>query len=331
MAIGPAQGAELLALVAAAEVRALGRRVVRGPCRPEWTLRTELAAAAVRAVLARSKRRGVHWLRAAQEGVSTPSRAARQVRFEAVDAGGVAATWCVPRVDAAPRRTIVYYHGGGYVIGSPATHRDLLARLALGARARVLGVDYRLAPEHRFPAAADDCLAATRWVLAQGAEPQALAVAGDSAGGALAVATLCALRDADDPLPAAAALLCPWTDPLAAGGSMDSNADCDFGDRELLIGWADAYAPGELVRDPRVSVIDAKLEGLPPLLVQAGGAEILLDQVEAFAARARAAGVDVQLDVAPAMFHDWQLQAELLPEGARAVDEIVAFLDRRLA
>ncbi len=331
MGIGPVQAAELGALVVAAEARALARRAVRGPRRPGWTLRTELAATAIRAVLDRSKRRGVHWLRAAQEGLPTPSRAAQQVRFEAVDAGGVPATWCVPRDGAPTRRTIVYYHGGGYVIGSPATHRDLLARLALGARARVLGVDYRLAPEHRFPAAHDDCLVATRWALAQGTEPQALAVAGDSAGGALAVATLCALRDAGDPLPAAAALLCPWTDPLAAGGSMDANADCDFGDRELLVGWAEAYAPGDLVRDPRVSVLDAKLEGLPPLFVQAGGAEILLDQIQAFARRARAAGVDTQLDVSPGMFHDWQLQAELLPEGARAVDAITAFLDERLA
>lgn len=331
MALSLVQGAELLALFVTAEARALGRRVVRGPRRPEWTLRTEMAAAAVRAVLERSKRRGASWLRAAQEGAPAPSSAARQVRFDTVDAGGVAACWCIPRGGEPPRRTIVYFHGGGYVIGSPATHRDLLARLALGARARVLGVDYRLAPEHRFPAAHDDCLAATRWVLAQGTAPQSLAVAGDSAGGALAVATLCALRDAGDPLPAAAALLCPWTDPLAAGGSMVANADCDFGDRELLVGWAEAYAPGALVRDPRVTVLDAKLDGLPPALIQAGGAEILLDQIQAFAARARTAGVDVRLEVVPGMFHDWQLQAELLPEGARAVEAVIGFLDERLA
>ncbi len=325
------QAAELAAVVVAAEMRALWRRAVRGPRRPGWTLRTELAAAAVRAVLDRSKWRGVHWLRAAQEGLPTPSRAAQQVRFAAVDAGGVAAMGCVPRDGTSPRRTIVYYHGGGYVIGSPATHRDLLARLALGARARVLGVDYRLAPEHRFPAAHDDCLTATRWVLAQGTAPEALAVAGDSAGGALAVATLCALRDAGDPLPAAAVLVCPWTEPLAVGGSMEANADSDVVDRELLVGWAGAYAPGEAVRDPRVTVLEAKLDGLPPTWIQAGGAEVLLDQIQAFADRARSAGVDVRLDVAPGMFHDWQLQAELLPEGARAVAAIVDFLDERLA
>jgi len=329
MALGVAGKAELLALVAGSQAGALARRLVRGPRRPGWPLRTELAAAAMRAVLMRSKRRGVHWLRDAQAAVPSLSAAAKRARFEPVDAGGVPAVWCAPP-GPAPRRTIVYFHGGGYVIGSPATHRDLLARLALGAGARVLGVDYRLAPEHRFPAAHDDCLRATRWLLAAGAEPAALAVAGDSAGGALAVATLCGLRDAGEPLPAAAALLCPWADPLAAGGSMDANADADFGDRELLVGWIGQYAPGEQARDPRVTLLRAELGGLPPLLVQAGGAEILRDQIEAFVARARAAGVDVRFDLAPDLFHDWQLQAELLPEGARAVDEIVAYLDSRL-
>jgi acetyl esterase/lipase len=327
--LGAAGSVELIALLAGSQVRAVARRVARGPRRPAWSWRTELTAAAMRAVLMRSKRRGVHWLRAAQAAVPSRSAAARQVRFERVDADGVPAVWCQPPGDP-PRRTVVYLHGGGYVIGSPETHRDLIARIALGARARVLGVDYRLAPEHRFPAASDDCLRATRWLLAGGTEPSALAIAGDSAGGALAVATLCALRDARAPLPAAAALLCPWTDPLAAGGSMDANADADFGDRELLLGWIGDYAPGEQARDPRVTVLGADLAGLPPLLVQAGGGEILLDQVEAFVARARAAGVDVRYDLTPDLFHDWHLQADLLPEGARSIDDIVDFLDSHL-
>jgi acetyl esterase/lipase len=283
----------------------------------------------MRAVLMRSKTRGVHWLRDAQARVPSRSAAAARARWTAVDAGGVPALWCEPP-GPPPRRTIVYLHGGGYVIGSPTTHRDLIARLALGAGARVLGVDYRLAPEHRFPAAHDDCLAATRWTLAQ-APPESVAIAGDSAGGALALATLCALRDAGERLPAAAALICPWTDPLAAGGSMESNADADFGDRALLVGWIADYAPGDAVHDPRVTLTGVDLAGLPPLLVQAGGAEILRDQIGTFVARARAAGVEVRYDLATDLFHDWQLQAELLPEGARAVDDVVAFLAKRLA
>ena len=329
MALGVRGKAELLALLAGSQVRALARRLARGPARPGWSLRTELAAAAVRAVVMHSKRRGVHWLRDAQAAVPALSPAVRQARWEPVDAGGVRAVWCAPP-GSAPRRTLVYFHGGGYVFGSPETHRDLLARLALGLPARVLGVDYRLGPEHRFPAAHDDCLAAVRWLLGSGADPAALALAGDSAGGALALATLCGLRDAGDPLPAAAALLCPWVDPLAEGGSMDAHADVDFGDRELLVGWLRDYASDEQARDPRLALLRADLAGLPPLLVQAGGAEILLDQCEALAARARAAGVEVVWDFAPGMFHDWQLQAALLPEGARAIDAVVAFLDARL-
>jgi len=330
MTFGAAQKLELAGLVARAQAAALARRLARGPARPGWTLRTELVATSLRAVVMHSKRRGVHWLRAAQAAVPSPSASARRVRFEPLAAGGVPALWCLPP-DPHPRRTIVYLHGGGYVIGSPHTHRDLLARLALGAGARVLGVDYRLAPEHRFPAAHDDCLAATRFALADAGDPAACAIAGDSAGAALAVATLCGLRDAGEALPAAAALLCPWADPHAAGGSMDANADADFGDRELLLGWIEAYAPGEIARDPRITLLGADLAGLPPLLVQAGGAEILLDQIEAFVARARAAGVEVRYDLAAHLFHDWQLQAELLPEGARAVDEVAAFLAGHLA
>jgi acetyl esterase/lipase len=330
MRLGAAGRLEVLGLLAAAGARTAARRLARGPARPGWSWRSELAVAAMRAVLLPSKARGVPWLRAVQDAMPAFSAALRRVRFTPVDAGGVPATWCEPLAGADPR-TIVYLHGGGYVIGSPEGHGDLIARLALGARARVLGVEYRLAPEHRFPAAHDDCLAATRWVLAGGVAPRTLAVAGDSAGGALAVATLCALRDAGQPLPAAGVLLCPWTDPLAAGGSMDANEPFDFGDRELLVGWIEAYAPGEAGHDPRVRVLDARLEGLPPLLVQVGGAEILLDQVRAFAERARRAGVAVRLDEWPDMFHDWQLQAARLPEGARAVERIVGFLEQAWA
>jgi len=322
---------ELAAVFAGAEARALAHRVARGRARPGWSLRTELAVAAMRAVLERSKQRGIPWLREAQGAALPRSHYLREVRFEPVDAGGVPSRWCVPSADPSTRRTVVYFHGGGYVIGSVDTHRETIARLAVQARARVLGVDYRLAPEHRFPAAHDDCLRATRWAIAAGAEPARLALAGDSAGGALAAATLVALRDTREPLPAAAVLISPWVDPLASGGSIDANEPFDFGDRSLLVGWIDEYLSRGAPRDPRVFLLDAKLDGLPPLLIQAGSAEILIDQVRAFAERARAAGVDVRLDVADDMFHDFQMQAALIPEGARAMDRAAHFLDERLA
>jgi monoterpene epsilon-lactone hydrolase len=320
---------QLGALMAGALARATWRRATHGPLRPSWSWRIELAAASMRAVLMESKQRGVPWLRSALGKATAPSSFLRRVRTEDVDAGGVRARWFIPADRPETRRIIVYFHGGGFVIGSVDTHADALSRLAVQAQARVLGVDYRLAPEHRFPAAHDDALAATRWALAR-SEPARVALAGDSAGGNLAVATLCALRDAGEALPAAAALLCPWTDPFAAGGSMETNADADFGDRELLVGWANDYVPPASAEDPRVRVNAAKLEGLPPLLIQLGGGEVLHDQVTAFAARARAAGVEVRLDVERDLFHDWQLQAHLLAEGARSMEEVARHLAERL-
>ena len=322
--------AELSAVMMFGQLRAALRRLVSGAARPDWTWRVELLAAGMRAIMMHSKRRGVHWLRDALEAAPVPKPFLARVRCEDVDAGGVRARWFVPLAEPAPSHAIVYFHGGGFVIGSPNTHGELMARLAVATGARVLGVDYRLAPEHRFPAAHDDAVAAVRWLYAQGVAPAQVAFGGDSAGGNLAAATLCALRDAGDPLPAAALLFCPWVDPLASGGSMETNAQVDFGDRELLSGWAQDYLLGA-ARDARAFPIDARLAGLPPLLIQVGGAELLHDQVIAFAERARAAGVDVTLEIEPAMFHDWQLQAALLPEGARSIESAALFLGKRLA
>ena len=321
---------ELLALVVEAEVGAVWRRLTRGPKRPGWSWRVELAAAAMRAVMMRSKRTGVHWLRSATEIVPSPAPALQKVRVQDVAAGGVAARWFEP-IGREARGVLVYFHGGGFVIGGFHSHGDTMARLAVLAGARVLGVDYRLAPEHRFPAAHDDCLAATRWAIAQAGGPAQVALAGDSAGGNLALGTLLSLRDAGEPLPAAAALLCPWVDPLWSGGSMDANADADFGDHDLLVGWAHDYLGEQPKRDPRAFPIDANLAGLPRLYVQVGGAEILLDQVMGFVERARAAGSDVRCDVEADMFHDWQLQSALLPEGERSMQQLGRWLAERLA
>lgn len=319
--------AEVGVIALLAIVRTLLRRALRGPRRPGWHLRTELAQSVMRAVLMRSKRRGIAWLRAAQAALPANVPLAEQVEFRADVLGGVPCEWCTPR-GRAPERTIVYLHGGGFVIGSLAGFRDLLSRLALSADARVLGVDYRLAPEHPFPAQQLDCLAATRAVLA-GVDPRRLAIAGDSAGGSLTVATLCALRDAGEPLPAAAALICPWTEPFAAGGSMDAHAPFDFGDRALLAGWAQATIGAGNPDDPRFNVASAKLAGLPPLLVQVGSVELLYDQVLRFVESARKAGVNTTLEVLPEMFHDVHLQAALLPEGAAAVEAVARFLRER--
>jgi monoterpene epsilon-lactone hydrolase len=319
-----------LGLNAAGDVARLAvRRWTKGPARPGWPWRVEIARTLMHELLMRSKVRGIPWLRAAQQGLPLRSEFLAEVDFIPVDAGGVRAEWCTPR-STEPDRTVVYLHGGGYVIGSVAGHRPMLARLAVQANARVLAVDYRLAPEHPFPAAQDDCFAAARFALTEGAEPARLALAGDSAGGALALTTLCALRDAGLPSPAAGVLISPWVDPFARGGSLDTNARYDALDRELLVRWADATVAGPQREDPRFALLGADLHGLPPLLIQLASAEILLDQGRAVAERARAAGIEVELEEFDDMFHVFQILADLLADGAAAMESIARFLRTKL-
>ena len=248
-----------------------------------------------------------------------------------VEANGVPAEWTVAdgaRSDVA----IVYFHGGGYVMGSLDTHRGHCARISRAARARVLSVDYRLGPEHPHPAAVEDAVAAVRFVREQGFAPRRTAVAGDSAGGGLTLATLVALRDAGDPAPAAGLCISPWTDLAFTGGTLATKAAEDpmvrSADLKLMV---DAYLAGQSPRMPLASPLYADLAGLSPLLLQVGSAEILLDDAVRVAERARAAGVAAELRVWPDMIHVWHAFADLLPEGREAVGEMAVFLERHLA
>ena len=251
------------------------------------------------------------------------------VTYEPVDAGGVSAEWTTPP-EADGDRTVVYFHGGGYTIGSIQSHRPIVTRIAREARARVLSVDYRLGPEHRHPAAVEDGCGAFDFVVAQGIDAADVALAGDSAGGGLTIATLVALRDAGRALPGAGACISPWLDLTLAGASMKSKLDEDpMVTPEGLAEMADAYAGGSLAH-PTASPLFADLAGLPPLLVQVGTAEILLDDSTRFAERADAAGVDVELEVWDDMVHVWHAFADLLPEGAQATERLGAFLRRRI-
>jgi len=246
-----------------------------------------------------------------------------------VQVAGRPAEW-VAAPGADPTRAILYLHGGGYVIGSLNTHRELAGRLSRASGARVLLLDYRLAPEHPFPAAVDDAAAAWRWLLAQGVAARRAVVAGDSAGGGLAVATLLRLRDAGDPLPAAGVCLSPWVDLEAMGASMQTRAAADpIVQREPLLRMARLYLGTASARDPLASPLHGSLQGLPPLLVHVGDAETLLDDATRLAERARAASVEVTLEVWPEMIHVWHLFAPLLPEGAKAVDGVGAFVRER--
>lgn len=285
----------------------------------------------VQMMRARPVREGmsVQEARAAMEALTSVIPLREDVGVENVDAGGVPAAW-VSTPESEKDRVIYYLHGGGYSLGSIVTHREMVSRIARASRARALIVEYRLAPENPFPAAVEDAMSGYRWLLAGGADPARLVIAGDSAGGGLTLATLVALRDAGDPLPAAAVCISPWTDMEGTGQSLDTNAATDpWFKKEGLHLAAEAYLGGADPRDPLASPLHADLSGLPPLLIQAGAAEMLLEDSTRVAERAKAAGVDVTLEVWDDMIHVWHAFAGMLPEGQQAIDRIGEFVRER--
>ncbi len=252
-----------------------------------------------------------------------------------VDAGGVPGEWVVAQ-GADPARRLLHLHGGGYVIGSVNSHRDLAAALSHASGCAALILDYRLAPEHPYPAALDDALAAYRWMRANGPNGAATAdatfIAGDSAGGGLTLATMLAARDAGDPLPDAAVTISAWTDLTQSGDSIIGRAEADPRVTVASLDkFANCYLNGADAKTPLASPLSADLAGLPPLLIQVGDAEILLDDSTVFADKAKAAGVDVTLEVWPEMFHVWHHQWAVLPEAQQAVDRIGEYLKTHVA
>jgi acetyl esterase/lipase len=255
--------------------------------------------------------------------VSRYARVPADVRCQRVSAQGVAAEW-IEAPDAG-EGVLLYLHGGAYALGSIDSHRELVARLARAARVRGLAIDYRLAPEHPFPAALDDAASAYRWLLAQGFDPSRIIVAGDSAGGGLALATLVALRDAGQRLPAGAVCLSPWTDLALSGESIQGKAHLDpLLSPESTERYARWYARDHERTHPLISPLYADLKGLPPLLIQAATDEILLDDGTRFAEAARRAGVEVTLSIWDGMFHVFQI-VSFLPETKEAVAQIAHF------
>jgi epsilon-lactone hydrolase len=249
----------------------------------------------------------------------------------AVEANGVPAEW-VTAAGVRDGSVLLYLHGGAYQIGSPATLRHLVALLSGAAQAAVLSVDYRLAPEHPFPAAVHDAVAAYRWLLAEGTDPATIAVAGDSAGGGLASGTPLALRDAGEPMPAAAVLLSPWTDLALTGESLRTRAAVDLMVKPgSMHQTAAVYLAGADPHHPYASPLYADLSGLPPLLIQVGDAEVILDDSTRVAAEARKAGVDVTLEVWDEMPHVFQAFAGLLPESDQAIERIGHWLQHQYA
>ncbi|SEF55954.1 Acetyl esterase/lipase [Actinacidiphila yanglinensis] len=232
---------------------------------------------------------------------------------------------------ASGRGRLLYLHGGGYVIGSPDTHAGLAGELARRAGLRAMSVDYRLAPEHAFPAAVDDGLAAYRELLAADTDPRNLVMAGDSAGAGLSIATLLAAREAGLPQPAAVVLFSPWVDLTLGGASIHSKDDADpiFTGADLRA-YADLYVGAGDRAHPLASPLFADLAGLPPLLVQVGANEVLLDDAVRLAGRAAADDIEVTLDVGPGLPHVFQHHYDRLDEADAALDRAARFLTTHL-
>lgn len=254
-----------------------------------------------------------------------------EVTLQVVDAGPVRGEWLLPA--GTGDAVVLYMHGGGYVIGSPRSHRHLAADIAVAAGTRAFTLDYRLAPEHPFPAALDDAVAAYRWLVeSQGAQPGRIVLAGDSAGGGLVLTTLVALRDAGLPLPAAGVCISPWTDLSCSLPSCDPQLPSydPLIDHAVLRAMAHAYMGRRSLRNPRVSPLFADLRGLPPLLVQVAGGEALVDDARQLAIAASEAGVHTTLEVWPRMVHVWHWYARKLDEGQQAIERIAEFMQGAL-
>ena len=295
------------------------------------TDRSEIEA--IRALLS-SKPRPAGWAERRQrlDEVGSAWPVADDVKLGAVDLDGVPGEWSIaPGSDAS--RVLMFFHGGGYCSGSIASHRRMVTEAGRYAGARTLAVGYRLAPEHPFPAAFDDALVAWRFLRRQGIAAARIAVGGDSAGGGLTAALINRLRASGDEQPACAWLVSPWTDLTMSGSTMASKDAADpLIHKPYLEELATAYLPATLDRkDPRVSPLFADLRGFPPVLVQVGSDETLLDDAVRFAAAAGAADVAVTLEIWPRMIHAWPLWNARLEAGRRALARAGAFISAALS
>lgn len=246
----------------------------------------------------------------------------RDCSVEAVDAGGVPAEWI--KVAGGPEDSVILYlHGGGYAIGSLTSHRQLVAYIAKAAGARTLSLAYRLAPEHPFPAAVEDAVTGYRWLLKQGISPRRIIIAGDSAGGGLTIAALLSLRDQGDPLPAAGVCISPWVDLTCSSETYRTKAHTDpVVNEEGIREMAALYLGGLDPETPLASPIFGDLTGLPPLLIQVGTEEVLLDDSISLDNKARACGVDSRLEIWEEMIHVWHSFSPILKEGREAIARI---------
>lgn len=264
--------------------------------------------------------------RARQEKLTGIVKIPQDVSVSPININGITAE--LLDVEAAKNGVILYLHGGAYAIGSVNVHREFLSRLVKACRIKVLAIDYRLAPEHPFPAALDDSMTAFNWLISQGNDPSKIVIAGDSAGGGLAISTLVSLRDQGQALPACAVCLSPWVD-LSSVHEKDRKVDDPILNAEILSMYARYYIGECNPINPLISPIIADLRGLPPILIHAGTNEILLNQIKEFSEKAREANVELTLETWPGLFHVFQI-TPFLPESNLSLSKIAEFIAQKI-
>ena len=274
--------------------------------------------------------RNIKVLRHGMETIAEPNWLPKQLYFRRFFIGQLGAAWINPK-EFDTDKVMYYLHGGGYAMGSIHTHKSLIAQIAREGRVKAMAIDYRLAPENTFPAALDDALAGYLWLLDQGYKPENIVIAGDSAGGGLTLATLHNIKAKGYSMPACAVCLSPWTDLAGTGESMETKAKEDpLLLPDEIIRWGAMYVGEHEVTHPLISPLYGDLDGFPPLLIQVGTAEIILDDSLRFAEKAKAAGVDVLLDVWDDMPHVWQFYWRYLPEGKKAIRKLGTYIRGRV-
>jgi len=295
---------------------------------------TEFFARIMRDLFAGANENELSWLRAQLDKIGDFYHPAlSKVRINSEEIAGVACLLVSPKVGRDMDKVIVYFHGGGYVCGSPRSYRALIAKLAADTNSLVVAADYRLAPEFPFPVPQDDCLSVAQAVVNTHTQRKII-LAGDSAGGALAISTALELAKNQENqrvkknAVSALVLLSPWVEPTAIGGSMKTNADNDFLTASFL---ADGYAAlimDEDYMNPRTNFVDVDLSSLPKTLVQCGGGELFYDQIQSFCGRAERAGVDLTLQSYAAQFHVFQVLSGVLSDAKYAMAEVASFVER---
>lgn len=255
----------------------------------------------------------------------------KNITVEKINMEGIQAEWLIPFSSSTrSEKVILYLHGGGYVTGSIEDHRMMCGLLANATGTKVLIPEYRLAPEHPFPAALDDALKVYQWLLDQGYSSTNMIIAGDSAGGGLSIATVLALREKSGSLPAAIVCLSPWADLALTGQSHTTKAKAEaILNKDVLHEWALCYTDESNLTNPLVSPIHGDFHGFPPLLIQVGSEEILLDDSTLLVEKAKSAGVHVTLKIWDGMWHVWQALGDLIPENKKTFEEIGQFVQRQ--